>query len=314
MVGAAGTGAVGLVLWFVMKAVGHSPRAAYSWLWAFFFWLTPVVGAMGWNCAFRAAKARWTALPRRTLELIGAAVPIFALLFIPVLLSMHELYPWMNIETLSGEARELAEHRSVWLNPGMFIGRAVIYFIVFITISELMLRWSSAQDTADLPLNTAKAWRLGPGAMPMLGFAISFAAFDWLMSLHMTMYSSMFGLYLVGGSAMAAMAVWILVNLAVRTPMSGHHLHSMGKLLFAFNCFWAYTAYSQFMLIWIADLPDETGWHRMRLESDWRFIGYALVLFHFVLPFIILLSKRLKFSPRRLGTMAVWLLVMHAGV
>ena len=132
------------------------------------------------------------------------------------------------------------------------------------------------------------------------------------MSLDVTFYSSMFGLYVVSGSAMAGMAVWILVNIAVKTPMSGHHLHSMGKLLLAFTAFWAYTAFCQFMLIWIADIPDETPWFHMRLFSDWRFVGYFLCLFHFAVPFVILLSKELKFHPRRLAFMAVWLLVAHA--
>jgi Ni/Fe-hydrogenase subunit HybB-like protein len=106
--------------------------------------------------------------------------------------------------------------------------------------------------------------------------------------------------------------VWILVTIAVATPINGHHLHSMGKLMFAFNCFWAYTAFCQFMLIWIADIPDETQWHHMRIWSDWRYVGYIQVVFHFVLPFIILLSRGLKFDKRKLGFMAVWLLVAHA--
>ena len=111
---------------------------------------------------------------------------------------------------------------------------------------------------------------------------------------------------------MAGMAVWILVSIAVDTPMSHHHLHSMGKLMFAFVCFWGYTAFCQFMLIWIADIPDETPWFHMRLYSDWRYVGYFLVVFHFALPFVILLSKELKFSKRKLGFMAVWMLVAHA--
>ena len=111
---------------------------------------------------------------------------------------------------------------------------------------------------------------------------------------------------------MAGMAVWILVSLAVKTPLNGHHLHSMGKLLFAFTAFWAYTAFCQFMLIWIADIPDETPWFHMRLFSDWRYVGYFLCVFHFAIPFVILLSKDLKFRPRRLAFMAVWMLVAHA--
>jgi hypothetical protein len=312
MIVAALVGVVGLALWFVSTSFATPERAVYSWLWAFFYWLTPVVGAIGWLCAFQAAKARWIILPRRTLELIGAASPIFILLFLPVLLWMKQVYPWMHPETGNEEAQRLFEHRHVFMNQGIWIVRAVLYFGVFVFVSERMLRLSTGQDRGDNPLNTLSMFRLGPGSLPILGFAISFAAFDWLMSLNVTFYSSMFGLYVVAGSALAAIAVWILVSISVNTPMSGHHLHSMGKLLLAFTAFWAYTAFCQFMLIWIADIPDETPWFHMRLYSDWRYVGYFLCAFHFVVPFVILLSKELKFHPRRLGFMAVYILVVHA--
>lgn len=309
---AATLGVVGVVLWFVSIGMSTPQRAAYSWLWAYFFWLTPAVGAVGWLAAFYAAKAKWVVLPRRSLEVIGATIPAFVVLFIPVLLYMRDLYPWMRPEAFGEEAQRLFEHRHVWLNHGTFIFRAVIYFVVFLLASELLFRWSTAQDKADLPMNTVRAWRFAPGTMPLLGFSLTFASFDWLMSLNVTMYSSIFGLYVVAGAVVAAMAAWILVAIAVKTPMSGHHLHSMGKLLFAFVCFWAYTAFAQFLLQWIADIPEETPWFHLRLWSDWIWVGWFLVIFHFALPFVILLSKRLKFSRAKLGFMAGWLLVAHA--
>jgi hypothetical protein len=309
---AGAVGVIGIILWFVSMSFATPERAAYSWLWSFFFWLTPVVGCIGWLGSFHGAKARWIILPRRTLELIGATAPIFVLLFIPVVIMMKKLYPWMSPDSADEEARRLFEHRHVFMNQGMWIARAIGYFVVFIFVGERMLRWSTAQDRADLPLNTAAMWRLGPGMLPFLGLAISFAAFDWLMSLNVTFYSSMFGFQVIAGAALAGMAAWILVAIAVGTPMSHHHLHSMGKLLFAFVCFWGYTAFCQFMLIWIADIPDETPWFHLRLYSDWQWVGWFLVIFHFALPFVILLSKELKFSPRKLGFMAVWCLVVHA--
>jgi hypothetical protein len=313
MMAAGVVGLIGVVLWFVTMGMGGgAERAVYSWLFAFLFWLTPVVGAIGWNCSFHAGKARWPILPRRTLELIGATVPIFVVLFIPVVLWMKSVYPWMQPEKFDEEARRLFEHRHVWMNQGMWLGRAALYFFVFVFVGERMLKLSMGQDDGKNPLNTAVMYRLGPGSLPILGLAISFAGFDWLMSLNVTFFSSMFGLYVLAGCAMSAMAVWILVSVAVKTPMSGHHLHSMGKLLFAFTCFWAYTAFCQFMLIWIADIPDETPFFHMRLYSDWIWVGWFLVVFHFAVPFVILLSKELKFSPKKLGFMAVWMLVAHA--
>jgi hypothetical protein len=313
MMAAGVVGLIGVVAWFVsMSMGGGAERALYSWLWAFLFWLTPVVGAIGWNCSFHASKARWPILPRRNLELIGATVPIFIVLFIPVVLFMKSVYPWMQPSKFDEEAQRLFEHRHVWMNQGMWIVRAAIYFFVFVFVAERLLRLSMGQDGGERAINTAGMYRLGPGALPFLGLAISFAAFDWLMSLSVTFYSSMFGLYVVAGAAMSAMAVWILVVVAVKTPMSGHHLHSMGKLMFAFTCFWAYTAFCQFMLIWIADIPDEIPWFHLRLWSNWQWVGWFLVIFHFALPFVILLSKELKFSPRKLSFMAIWLLIAHA--
>ncbi|HEY2744884.1 MAG TPA: hypothetical protein VGL86_09690 [Polyangia bacterium] len=309
-------GVVGIALWFVSMSFSTPGRAVYSWLWAFFFWLTPMIGALGWLCSFHGAKARWVILPRRTLELISATAPIFVILFIPILLWASDLYPWLNINLVPEAGREEAQrlftHRHGFMNHGMWVARAVIYLLVFVFVAERLLRLSEGQDRGEAPLNTAAMWRLGPGSLPFLGFAASFAAFDWLMSLDVTFYSSMFGLQILAGAIMAGMAVWILVSVWVKTPMSGHHLHSMGKLLFAFVCFHGYTAFCQFMLIWIADVPDETPWFHMRLYSDWKWVGYFLVLFHFTLPFVILLSKELKFSPKKLGFMAVWMLVVHA--
>jgi len=286
------TGVIGVALWIVSVIAGFATpeRAGYGWLWAFFFWLTIPFGATGWLSAFYAAKAKWPVLPRRMLELIAATMPIFVVLFLPVLIWMKELYPWQRPDAFGEEARRLFEHRHAYLNVGFFLLRAAIYFVIFVGVSELHLRWSLAQDKGDRPLNTLKSWRMGPGSLPFLGFAFSFAAFDWLMSLNVTFYSSMFGFNVVAGAVMAGMAVWILVTIAVGTPVSGHHLHSMGKLLFAFVCFWGYTAFSQFLLIWIADIPDETPWFHQRLDSpSWLVVGWFLVIFHFAAPFVILL-------------------------
>ncbi len=204
MVVAGAVGVIGLVLWFVSMSFVTAERAAYSWLWAFLFWLTPALGAIGWNCAFQAAKAKWIILPRRTLELIGAAVPVFIILFIPVAIWMKDLYPWMQPAKFDEEAQRLFEHRHAWLNQGTWFVRAAIYFVVFVFVAERMLRLSTGQDKGGNALNTAGMYRLGPGALPLLGFAISFAAFDWLMSLSVSYYSSMFGLNVIAGCAMSA--------------------------------------------------------------------------------------------------------------
>lgn len=306
-------GVLGIVGWVAMLMMGgDGARAYYSYLWAFIFWMTISVGALGWVCAFFAAKAKWPIVSRRVLEHMGAAAPIFVLLFIPVVIGMKQLYPYLSPTVGDEETKRLIEHRHVWMNGPFVLVRVAIYFLVFIIVGNTFLRWSTQQDRANLPKNTLSSWRLGAGALPAVGFSISFLAFDWLLALNESGYSSMFGLYFVAGSIMAAMAMWIVATHQLGTPMSIDHRHSMSKLLFAFNCFWAYTAFSQFLLIWIADIPGEIIWHHLRIDSGWKYMGWFLVFGHFAFPFVFLMPKSTKLNPVRLQLMAVYLMLCHA--
>jgi hypothetical protein len=305
-------GVLGLIGWGV-TAAGGSERAYYSYLWGFTFWFTICIGGLGWTCAFFAAKAKWPIVLRRVIENIGAAAPIFFVLFIPVFLGMKKLYPWMSPDVGDEETRRLIEWRHAWLNQGFVIARVVIYFIVFSVVGNLLLRWSVANDTKrGAPEGTVKSWRLGSGALPPVGFALSFFAFDWLLSLNTNGYSSMFGLYFCAGGIMSSMAVWIIAAHQLHLPMGLHHRHSMAKLMFAFTCFWAYTAFSQFLLIWIADIPGEIVWHHLRIDSGWKPVGWFLIFGHFVLPFIFIMPKWVKFHPVRIQIAALYMLFAHA--
>jgi hypothetical protein len=305
-------GVIGLAGWAF--TVGGGPEHAYySYLWAFTFWLTICVGALGWVAAFYAAKAKWPILLRRPLESIAAATPILALLFIPVIIGMKSLYPWMSPDVGDEETRRLIEWRHAWINHGFVIARVIVYFLVFIIVGELFLRWSRGQDERPgSPEGTARSWRLGPASLPFLGFAISFFGFDWLLSLNTNGYSSMFGLYFSAGGIMSSLAMWIIASHQLGVPMSLSHRHSMAKLLFAFTCFWAYTAFAQFLLQWIADIPGEIIWNHMRLDSGWKTVGWFLVFGHFAFPFCFLMPKWVKFNRTRLQLMAVYLLICHA--
>jgi hypothetical protein len=287
-------------------------RTLFSYLWAYTYWLTIAFGALGWLCAFWAAKARWMIAQRRVLELLASTLVLLALLFVPIYFGRGHLYPWTHRELETEAAQKIIEHREGYMNMTFWTIRIVLYFFIFVITSETLLRWSTQQDENDLPQNTIKSWKFAPAMMPAMGIGLSFAAFDWLMSLKTEWYSSMFGLYVIAGGVLASMAVWILTTQALKTPLNVNHRHSMGKLLFAFVCFWAYTAFSQFLLIWIADLPEEVPWQVMRLMSGWKAVGVIQIVFHFVLPFIILMSRKRKQSARQLGFMAVWVLVVHA--
>jgi len=292
-------------------------RALQAYHVAFVFWAGIAVGALLINMAFQAGKAKWYVVVRRVLETIPLSSALFLLLAVPVLIGIGKLFPWVNPQGLEAELRHLAEHRRPYLNVPFFVLRTVLYFAIWILVSHLLHRWSTRQDSERGLALTLKQRRLGAGALPFVGLAMTFAAFDWQMSLDLHLFSTIFGLYYFAGSFLAAFAVLILAVTASRAEglpgalMNANHYHSLGKWLLAFVSFWGYIAFSQYLLIWIANLPEEAPWYLARNEAAWLPVGIFLIVFHFVVPFFALLSRDLKRNPRALSWMAVWILVVH---
>ena len=293
-------------------------RALAAYHVAFVYWAGIAMAALLINMAFQAGKAKWYVVLRRVLETVPLSGVLFVVLFIPVLLGMGHLFPWLHPERLSPELRELAEHRRPYLNVPFFVVRAALYFAVWIAIARLLYGWSVRQDGEGGALLTLRQRRLGAGALPLMAIVISFAAFDWQMSLDLHLASTIFGVYFFAGSFLAAFAVLILALASTRTVegtpgalMNANHWHSLGKYLLAFVAFWAYIAFSQFMLIWIANLPEEVPWYLARGRGGWLTTAVFLVVFHFLVPFFVLLHRDLKRSPRALSFIAVWVLLVH---
>jgi hypothetical protein len=312
---AAAAGALGLALTAV-GAILDPRRALFAYLTAFTYWVGIAVGALILLMTFHAANARWMVLIRRVLEIIPLSSALFVVLFVPIALGLGRIFPWVDTTGLAGEVRRLWEHRRPYLNVPFFLARAGLYFAVWIAVSHLLHRWSVRQDATGEARLTLRQRRLGAGALPLIALTITFAAFDWQMSLDPNIASTIFGVYTFAGSFLAAVAVLILGVLAARGQnllggLSENHLHSLGKLLLAFVSFWAYIAFSQYLLIWIANLPEEVPWYLLRNDTGWRPVGIFLVLFHFVLPFFILLGRDLKRRPRPLAAMAIWVLLVH---
>jgi hypothetical protein len=315
-----GAAVIGLGLTVVRAFVGEGGAkiALFSYFTAFAYWLGLSLAALLMLMIFYASHAKWMVVVRRPIESMAASVIIFPVLFIPVIVWVKQLYPWANPpENFPETMQQLFAHRRVYLNEPFFFARAAFYFIVWIALAWTLWRWSTKQDASGDPELTARSWRLGAGGLPIAGITLTFAAFDWLMSLSTFWQSSVWGVYYFAGSFVAAFALLIvMVRFLERSPaLSGAltvaHWLSLGKFLLAFTCFWAYIAYSQYMLTWIANEPDTIPYLLLRQGHGWQRVGWLLILGHFVVPFLILLSRKVKMRPTQLATVALWILFIH---
>jgi hypothetical protein len=315
---AAATGLGGLALTLVGGLVLDGRRALFSYLVAFVYWIGIALGALILLGALHASNARWPVVLRRFIETVPQSLPVFLVLFVPVALGMGHLFPWVDPHGLAPEMAHAVHGKTPYLNVPFFLVRAAIYFAVWIGVASLLRAWSVRQDATGAIGLTLRQRRLGTGSLPFLALTMTFAAFDWMMSLDPRFFSTIFGVYWFAGSFMAAFAVTIIAATLTRAEPDGFghlanadHFHALGNFLLAFTAFWAYVAFSQFMLIWIANIPEEVPWYILRIDGGWRWMGAFLAIFHFLVPFFLLLSRGLKRTPRALSLVAAWLLLVH---
>jgi hypothetical protein len=317
MVPAGAIGVLGLVA--TVAGMFMAPREAmHSYLIAFCYWCGISVASIIMVAIFHTAKAKWPTVLRRAMETMGSSVVLFIPLVLPILLFATELFPWVSPEgKFTDTEMHHLHHKHAYLNLPFFYARHAIYFIVWALVAWKLRGWSTEQDQSGALELTVKQRRFSPGALPFLALTITFAAFDWLMTLTPLWQSTIFGVYYFAGSFLAAFCVLTIATVnAQGKDLYGNlvttaHYHNLGKLMLAFTAFWAYIAFSQFMLIWIANIPEEAGWYKVRIEGHWRPLSIALFFLHFVLPFFVLLSRNLKLKPRLLAVVAVYLLVIH---
>ena len=299
-----------------------NPRAAlFAYLLAFAYWAGLVLAGLILLMIWYATRSRWAVVVRRPLEALAAAAPILILLFVPVALGLSVIYPWVSPDPhLGHEVQAALQHKRPYLNVPFFLIRSVLYLLVASFIGGRLYRWSVQQDhLPDRPEGlalTGKQRRLGTGALPVMALTIAFASFDWLMSLQPMWFSTMYGVYYFAGSVLAAVAwLTLVVSLAGQGPLGRavkpDHLHNLGKFLLAFTCFWAYIGFSQLLLIWLPNLPEEVPYFVSRLRTNWRPVGVALIFVRFVIPFLVLLSRDIKRRPRALSLVAAWILLAH---
>jgi hypothetical protein len=312
----AGIAAAVLLVLTALGAALDAGRTLWAYHVAFVYWAGIAWAALLLLMAMHAMKARWPTVFRRVLETIPLSSVLFLVLFVPIAIGAGKLFPWARPEELHGELRHLADHRAPWLNMPFFLLRAFLYLVVWIVVSHLLHRFSARQDAEKGFALTASQRKLAVGALPLIAIVFTLAAFDWQMSLDLHLASTIFGVYWFAGSFLCAISVLVLalhgaVKAGVVSGVNASHWHSLGKLQLAFVVFWAYIAFSQYLLIWIANIPEEVPWYLARGHGGWRVLGFVLVLFQFALPFFLLLSRDLKRRPGFLSAMSVYLLVVH---
>lgn len=303
---------------------------AYSWMFAFYFFLTLSIGGVFWTLLHNVSNSGWGTSVRRTFENLGATFPWMFLLGLPFMFPQVQqyLYEWMNIHRGgTGDIKEYIHHENhllynkFWfMNIPFWYLRMFLYFVLFSAVIIGLRKLSTAQDTDPNP-GTKRLFRARyHSTYPLIIFAltITFTAFDFLKGQDYTWFSTMWGVYIFAGAALNSMAVIVIVCTWLKSM--GHlkhvtgpeHFHIMGKLMFAFTTFWAYIAFSQFFLIWYANITEETKYFLVRNTGNWNIAMYFLVFGHFVVPFVVLLQAWLKKSPKMLSIVAVYTLAMHA--
>jgi hypothetical protein len=304
-------GGAGLVLCLLVWAI--SPATFYpAYLVGYLFWLGIALGSSGLTMLHHLTGGSWGLVIRRPLQAGAATILPMAVLFLPIALGLSTLYPWARV---ASSATELES--TPYLNQPSFIIRAGVYFVFWIVLAQLLSRWSDQQDlTTDRTLSQRLQTMSGPGTV-LLFLAGTFSAIDWGMSLEPRWTSTIYAPMIIVGDALATLATMIVVAflLASKRPMSEiatpGRLHDLGNLLLAFVMLWAYMSFCQFLIIWAGNLSEEIPWYVRRTRGGWEWVALALIVFHFFLPFFVLLMRDNKRQGKFLSRVAAWILFMH---
>ncbi len=327
----------------------------FSWLTSFTFWVSLGLGGLFITMLHHLTNSVWSVVIRRIAESVMMTLPVMLGMFVPLLIGLPHLYEWSDdnfnknehhaasfeiIETvyaadknddnenLHKEAEEshsghdahhelLATKRG-YLNDNFFVIRTIIFFLIWSFLALALYKRSIKQETEGYSAERNRKLRnLSAPGMILFAITVSFAGFDWMMSLEPLWYSTIYGVYWFSGGIVAIVAFLILFMNFLRSKgilkdvISTEHYHTLGKLLFAFIIFWAYMAFSQYLLIWYANIPEETAWYHHRWTGGWKFVTVLIALAHFTIPFLVLMGQAAKRSAFVLGFFAVWMLIMH---
>ena len=295
---------------------------AFSWLFAFIYFFTILIGCLFWILVHHATDSGWGIVVRRQMENLAALLPWMVLFFVPLVLFRFEIWNWLTAKdhleanpALGDKIGYFELHFGSVILPFFWI-RAALYFLYFAGAAIYFRRTSVRQDSDGDPRWSIQMRGFSFVGIILFALGTTFMAFDWLASLDYRWASTMWGVYIFAGSAGAAMALIILVVLGLKNAgylsfVNAEHYHMMGKLLFCFSIFWGYIGFSQYMLIWYGNIPEETSWFLRRNIGSWNTLSITLVVGRFFIPFLYLLFQYTKRTPRFLAFMSLWVLAMH---
>jgi hypothetical protein len=282
---------------------------AYMWI------LGITLGSLGLAMIHQVSGGAWGVVIRRILGAATRTLPLLTILFLPIAIGLHSLYPWADAGHVAGDP--VLQWKQPYLNVPFFLARAAFYFIVWNAIAFFLNKWSVEQDVTADPTIPKKMQLLSAGGLLAYGLTITFAAFDWFMSLEPHWFSTIYGVLFMGGQALAAMAFSILVLawLVRRKPfdelITADHFHDLGNLMMGFTMLWTYFGFSQYLITWAANIPEETEWYLHRTGHGWQYIALTIVILHFAVPFLVLLHRAIKRNAAMVSKVAALIVVMR---
>ena len=306
--------AIGIILGLLTFAL-DSTRAVFNYLLSYSFLISIGVGALFLIALEYIVGADWSVPFRRVNEFLASIVPLLLILVIPLLFSLHTLFHWTHQEALATD--KILQGKAPYLNESFFYIRTFVFIGLWILFYFVFIRNSRKQDETKDQSLTKKNITLSAVFIPVFAVSITFSAIDWIMSLEPHWFSTIYGVYFFAGSVVATLAVltFIMVKLKennlLHPKINEEHFYNLGALLFAFINFWAYIAFSQYILIWYANLPEETFWYLNRWQSGWIYMSILLIIVHFIVPYAVLLSQPSKMNFKKLKFVSVWLVVAH---
>ncbi len=304
----------------------------HSYLLGFMLWLGVTLGCMAFLMIQHLTGGKWGMVIRRQLEAAMKTLPLMAILFIPIIFGMRHLYSgnpqekahgWLNATKSDGHLYDLSHeylttHGSAqFLFLDGYIARAIVYFAIWLAIAFFLNRWSVEQDTPPVQNLSPRFRKIAAPGLILYAFTISFAVIDWVMSLDLHWISTIYGFIFIAGECLSAMCFTVVVETILSryeptaSLLKAKEVHDHGKLMLTFVMLWAYFSFSQLLIIWAGNLPSEITFFTRRLNEGWQRIGLALVLFHFAVPFLFLLSRGFKRNPRKLVWLACWIIFMR---